>query len=267
MAYRITRELLDEIVALALVAGEQIMAIYKTDFDVEHKADESPLTAADMAAHRAIVAGLETLDASVPILSEESGDAASWEERRAWTHHWLVDPLDGTKEFVKKNGEFTVNIALIEDGVATLGVVHVPARNETYYAAKGIGAFKTEGGVERKITVTRPAARPMRVAGSRSHGNDDTRRFIENLGETEVVSIGSALKLCLVAEGAVDVYPRFGPTSEWDTGAAQCVVEQAGGQVTDMSLKRLGYNGKDSILNPYFLVFGDDSVDWATFMP
>ena len=266
MSLTVTRELLDQIVALAKDAGEQIMTIYETDFDVEHKADESPLTAADLAAHKTIVAGLAALTPKIPILSEESAETVSWSDRQHWQQLWLVDPLDGTKEFVKKNGEFTVNIALIDQGVATLGVVHVPARNEVYYAAQGVGAFKWANGGERQIAVTKPSARPMRVCGSRSHSNDETRAFIEKLGDAEVVSIGSALKLCLVAEGAVDVYPRFGPTSEWDTGAAQCVVEQAGGQVTDMSLAQLRYNTKESVLNPYFMVFGDDAVDWASYM-
>ncbi len=266
MSLTVNRELLEQIVALAKDAGEKIMTIYETDFDVEHKADESPLTAADLAAHRTIVAGLEVLTPKTPILSEESAETVSWTERQNWQQLWLVDPLDGTKEFVKKNGEFTVNIALIDQGVATLGVVHVPARNEIYYAAQGVGAFKWANGEEREIMVTKPSARPMRVCGSRSHSNEETQAFIEKLGDTEVVSIGSALKLCLVAEGAVDVYPRFGPTSEWDTGAAQCVVEQAGGQVTDMSLAQLQYNSKESILNPYFLVFGDDTIDWASYM-
>lgn len=266
MSSQLTRERLLEIVALAERAGDAIMTIYQTDFEVDYKADESPLTNADMAAHRTIVAGLEALTPQIPILSEESADQITWEMRRDWDCHWLVDPLDGTKEFIKKNGEFTVNIALIENGIAVLGVVAVPARGETYYAARGVGAFKTKNGVERAISVAKPAARPLRVAGSRSHGNDETRRFIERLGEAEVVGIGSALKLCLVAEGTVDVYPRFGPTSEWDTGAAQAVVEQAGGRVTGVDMAPLPYNGKESILNPYFLVFGDETIDWASFM-
>ncbi|NKC15747.1 MAG: 3'(2'),5'-bisphosphate nucleotidase CysQ [Gammaproteobacteria bacterium] len=260
------RELLLKTVAIAEEAGREIMAIYATDFDVEQKADGSPLTAADMAAHRRIVAGLEALADSCPILSEESAHEFTWEARRQWSRHWLVDPLDGTKEFVKKNGEFTVNIALVEQHDVALGVVHVPAKGETYYAAVGVGAFKSENGEERVITVTDPHQTPMRVAGSRSHGNAKTRRFIERLGETRTVAIGSALKLCLVAEGAVDIYPRFGPTAEWDTAAAQCIVEQAGGAVTDLSLAALRYNHKESLLNPCFLVFGDQSTDWRNYM-
>jgi 3'(2'), 5'-bisphosphate nucleotidase len=266
MTQRISRELLLGVVNLAVEAGDAIMTIYKTDFSVDYKADESPLTAADMAAHRVIEAGLNALEPKHPVLSEESADSVPFETRRDWSSYWLVDPLDGTKEFVKKNGEFTVNIALIDGERAILGVVHVPARNETYYAAEGLGAFKRENGAERAIAVEHPAARPVRVAGSRSHGNEETQRFIERLGESEVVAIGSALKLCLVAEGAVDVYPRFGLTSEWDTGAAQAVVEQAGGRVTTMDLKTLTYNTKESLLNPHFLVFGDTSVDWTAYM-
>jgi 3'(2'), 5'-bisphosphate nucleotidase len=262
----IDRQLLMKVVDIAEHAGREIMAIYATDFGVEHKADSSPLTAADMAAHRCILAGLEGVGVDIPILSEESADEVTSDERRTWSRHWLVDPLDGTKEFVKKNGEFTVNIALIEDGSATLGVVHVPATAVTYYAAHGVGAFRLESAVESPISVTLPPATPIRVAGSRSHSNDQTREFIERLGDAEVVSIGSALKLCLVADGTVDVYPRFGPTSEWDTAAAQCVVEQAGGQVTNMALEVLRYNERDTLLNPHFLVVGDSSLPWQQYI-
>ncbi|MEM7403652.1 MAG: 3'(2'),5'-bisphosphate nucleotidase CysQ [Pseudomonadota bacterium] len=266
MSERVSQAMLDAVVDIAVAAGDEIMRIYATDFSVAEKEDRSPLTEADMAAHKAIVAGLAALAPDIPIVSEESADEVSWEERRAWSRFWLVDPLDGTKEFIKRNGEFTVNIALIEDHHPTLGVVRVPAQGVTYTAAAGIGAFKDAGAGFAPIAVAKPPGRPMRVAGSRSHGNDATRRFVENLGQTEMVAIGSSLKFCLVAEGAVDIYPRFGPTSEWDTGAAQCVVEQAGGQVTHLDLSPLSYNAKESILNPFFLVFGDASVDWTQYV-
>jgi 3'(2'), 5'-bisphosphate nucleotidase len=266
MSEIVTRQLLDAAIALARDAGERIMTIYETDFEVAEKADSSPLTEADMAAHKVIVAGLGKLTPQIPILSEESADTVSWDERRQWPCFWLVDPLDGTKEFIKHNGEFTVNIALVEGTDTTLGVVHVPARGHTYAAGAGLGAYKDSGAGMEPIGVQAPAVRPLRVAGSRSHGNEQTERFVERLGDTEMVAIGSALKLCLVAEGAVDIYPRFGLTSEWDTGAAQCVVEQAGGRVTQTDLTTLRYNTKESILNPHFLVFGDAIINWAEFI-
>jgi 3'(2'), 5'-bisphosphate nucleotidase len=166
------------------------------------------------------------------VLSEESA-SLSFEERSSWNSYWLVDPLDGTREFIKRNGEFTVNIALIEDGVAVLSVVYVPVTGVTYLACKGQGAFKQEASERRAISVRK---------------------------------LGSSLKLCLVAEGVADIYPRLGPTSEWDTAAAQCVVEQAGGFVTGTDMQPLRYNTKDSLLNPFFLVFGDDSRDWSEYL-
>jgi 3'(2'), 5'-bisphosphate nucleotidase len=267
MTEHVTPALLDAVVELSRFAGDKIMQVYgKDDFSVQTKGDQSPLTEADLAAHHAIVDALTELTPEIPILSEESADTITWAQRREWPAYWLVDPLDGTKEFIKRNGEFTVNMALVENHDTTMGVVHVPARGETYSAAVGVGVFKHSGQGSTAISVQAPAASPMRVAGSRSHGNEETRRFIQRLGETESIAIGSSLKLCLIAEGAVDVYPRFGPTSEWDTAAAQCVVEQAGGQVTTMDLQRLRYNTKEQILNPYFLVFGDGSVDWRQYM-
>lgn len=260
----VTEAMMHSIKYLSEEAGRAIMDVYATDFSVEQKEDFSPLTAADMASHHAIAAGLAKLTPDIPVLSEESG-SITWEQRREWPCFWMVDPLDGTKEFVKRNGEFTVNIALIGGHDAVLGAVHVPAKGETYIAARGLGAHKSAGGATAPISVTSPAAKPLRVAGSRSHGNEQTQRFIERMGDTEMVAIGSALKLCLVAEGAIDIYPRFGPTSEWDTAAAQCVVEQAGGKVTETNLEPLRYNAKESILNPFFLVFGDTSLDWAQF--
>jgi 3'(2'), 5'-bisphosphate nucleotidase len=265
MSELVTEALMQSIKALSEEAGRAIMDVYATDFSVKQKEDFSPLTEADMAAHHAIAAGLAALTPEIPVLSEESADTITWEQRREWPSFWMVDPLDGTKEFVKRNGEFTVNIALIEGHDAVLGAVHVPAKGQTYIAARGLGAHKSAGGALAPISVTSPAAKPLRVAGSRSHGNEQTQRFVERMGDTEMVAIGSALKLCLVAEGAVDIYPRFGPTSEWDTAAAQCVVEQAGGRVTETNLEPLRYNAKESILNPFFLVFGDTAVNWAQY--
>lgn len=256
------RALLD----IAKRAGDAILAVYEQDFTVEHKDDESPLTAADLASHRTIVSGLAELDGSLPVLSEE-GAEIPYEQRRQWSRYWLIDPLDGTREFVKRNGEFTVNIALIDDGRPVLGVVHVPVSGVSYIGIGGQGAWKLSADGESKdIHVTRQHQVPVRVAGSRSHAGDSLKRFLEGLGDYEIVSMGSSLKLCLVAEGRADIYPRLGPTSEWDTAAAQAVVEAAGGQVTDTQMSPLRYNGKESMLNPHFLVFGDADEDWKRFL-
>ncbi|BAO43189.1 3'(2'),5'-bisphosphate nucleotidase CysQ [Thiolapillus brandeum] len=247
-------------------AGKAILEIYEQDFAVQHKDDDSPLTQADLASHKHITAELQKLTPQIPVLSEESTHIP-WEERRQWQRYWLIDPLDGTREFVKRNGEFTVNIALIQDGLPVLGVVHVPVTGITYYGDTENGAFRQDNDATPvPIHVTTPCAQPMRVAGSRSHAGDSLRQFLGRLPEHTMVSMGSSLKLCLVAEGKADIYPRLGPTSEWDTAAAQAVVEAAGGQVTDTRMQRLGYNQKESLLNPYFLVFGDSSIDWKAWL-
>lgn len=258
--------LMDAAKKIALDAGRHILEIYETDFAVEHKDDKSPLTAADMASHKAIVAGLQRLTPEIPILSEESA-SIPFAERSTWQRYWLIDPLDGTREFIKRNGEFTVNIALIHDGRAELGIVHVPVSGMTYFACAGGGAFKQQAGqAAEAIHVRKLRQGPVMVAGSRSHSGDSLLRFLDKLGPHELVSMGSALKLCLVAEGTADVYPRLGLTSEWDTAAAQCVVEAAGGKVTGLDMQPLLYNTKDSLLNPHFLVFGDASRDWSSYL-
>ena len=259
--------LLDPVDELATRAGKEILTVYNSDeFSVEEKDDKSPLTAADLASHHAIVDGLAALTPDIPILSEESA-SLPYEERSSWQRYWLVDPLDGTREFIKRNGEFTVNIALIENGVPTLSVVHVPVTGVSYLACQGQGAFKQEAnGTREAIRVRKLGDGPVMLVGSRSHRGDSLNQFLERLGEHDMVGMGSSLKLCLVAEGVADVYPRLGPTSEWDTAAAQCVVEQAGGFVTDTDMKPLRYNTKDSLLNPFFLVFGDDDRDWSAYL-
>jgi len=252
--------------ALAKQAGEKILEIYNTEFSVEEKDDKSPLTAADMASHNAIVAGLTVLTPDIPVLSEESAKIP-YQERASWQTYWLIDPLDGTKEFIKRNGEFTVNIALIHDGVPVLGVVYVPVSGVTYAACEGQGAIKeTPGEGEQPINVRKLADGPVAVVGSRSHQGESLKAFLDKLGDHEIVSMGSSLKICLVAEGVADVYPRLGLTSEWDTAAAHCVVEQAGGSLTDLEMNRLRYNTKDSLLNPFFFVFGDDSRNWSDYL-
>ncbi len=251
---------------IARQAGTAILKIYDQDFEVMEKADKSPLTEADLAAHHVIVDELQSLTPDIPVLSEESA-VIPYDTRSQWQTYWLIDPLDGTKEFIKRNGEFTVNIALIHEGRAILGVVYVPVSQITYYGDSQQGAFKMDAdGNSSAIQVTSEHQTPLRVAGSRSHAGDSLLQFLGKLGEHEIISMGSSLKLCLVAEGKADLYPRLGLTSEWDTAAAQAVVEAAGGKVTDSSMNPLIYNTKESFLNPHFFVFGDASIDWSAYL-
>lgn len=261
-----------DIAALAVKAGEAILDIYSSgDFGVTYKQDDAnqPLTLADKAANDVIEAGLKNLEPLASILSEESR-AIPFSQRRSWDSFWLVDPLDGTKEFIKRNGEFTVNIALIKDGVAILGVVHAPVLGVTYSGATGFGAFKTKDGVTVPITVADyTKSGVVKIVGSRSHAGPELEGFIKRLGtagvKSEFVSMGSSLKLCLVAEGAAHLYPRFGPTMEWDTGAAQAVVEAAGGSVVGIDGAPLLYN-KEDLLNPHFVVAGNPAFPWQKYM-
>jgi 3'(2'), 5'-bisphosphate nucleotidase len=258
--------LVEPVVSISRLAGQEILKIYQQDFEVETKDDNSPLTAADRAAHQLIQSALEQLTPDIPVWSEESA-TISYAERASWEQFWLVDPLDGTKEFIKRNGEFTVNIALIRGHEPVLGVVHVPVADQDYYGFVGGGAFLAEGGGEgQPIAVCRPAQTPIRVVGSRSHGSPALEKYVDALGSHVMVPMGSSLKLCLVAAGAADIYPRLGLTSEWDTAAAQAVVESAGGAVIDLEGNRLLYNTKPEVLNPFFLVFGDDSVQWRDYL-
>jgi 3'(2'), 5'-bisphosphate nucleotidase len=256
-------ELARDCAAIARTAGRAIMEIYAGDFAVEHKDDQSPLTAADLAAHHAILDGLRTLTLKLPVLSEESAEQVPWRERRDWMRYWLVDPLDGTREFVKRNGEFTVNIALIENGAPTLGVVYAPALDEMYLAWQGGHAYADERQNGEVKIGARQRATPLVVAGSRSHADPRMLTALEKVGAHELIALGSSLKFCRAAQGRVDLYVRYGPTSEWDTAAGQCVLEQAGGGVTRLDGTRLTYNTKESLLNPDFLAFGDASLDWA----
>ncbi len=260
------KSLLPGVIEIAKQAGDKIMEIYNRDFSVLQKKDDSPVTEADMAAHAIIDDGLEDLAPEYPMLSEESA-SIPFEDRSRWECYWLVDPLDGTREFINRNGEFTVNIALIEDHRSILGVVYAPAISCCYYAARGLGAFKQEQHqAPVQIHVQKHKRHQTIVAGSRSHRGKSLNHFLKNLGEHELLAVGSALKSCLVAEGKADVYPRLGPTSEWDTAAAHCIVEEAGGFITNTSMQTLPYNSKASLLNPEFFVFGDNSVNWSDYL-
>jgi len=254
--------LAQNVLRIAKEAGDKIMAIYENDFAIYEKQDTSPLTEADLAAHNVIVDALKA-ESDLPILSEESADI-SWDERKTWSSYWLVDPLDGTKEFIKKNGEFTVNIALIENGKPTMGVVYAPALNKSYVGIVGEGAWTEVNGVFTAISARKhDGAEVWKIVGSRSHQSPEIQNLLAQLtGETELVAMGSSLKLCLVAEGEAHLYPRLGPTSEWDTGAAHAVALAAGANVTvldpdnplDDNAEALTYNQKASVLNPFFLV-------------
>ncbi|QYJ88054.1 3'(2'),5'-bisphosphate nucleotidase CysQ [Shewanella mesophila] len=242
-------------VDIAKEAGDAIMGVYgSVDFGVEAKADDSPVTAADIASHEAIVARLAQLTPDIPVMSEEAADI-SWDERKNWQQYWLIDPLDGTKEFIKRNGEFTVNIAFIDCGKAVAGVVFAPVLNKCYYGALAMGAWLTTDNLVFDLSVSehKAPAKP-RVVGSRSHVSPGLASYLAKLGPHSMTSIGSSLKFCLLAEGAAEIYPRLGLTSEWDTAAAQAVLESAGGAVINYETGLpLDYNQKENILNPYFI--------------
>lgn len=252
-------ELLPQVVEIAREAGAAIMRVYgEVNPAVEYKRDNSPLTQADLASHRIIEAGLTRIAPKWPVLSEESKEIP-FEQRQPWTRFWLVDPLDGTKEFLKRNDEFTVNIALMENAHPILGVVYAPAIDKMYYGARGAGSWRAAGGAAVPIRVGGASADRLRVVMSRSHASGEELERYTGGRPCEFVSMGSSLKFCLVAEGAADIYPRTGPTMEWDTAAAQCVVEQAGGTVTDIDGQPMIYN-KPVLLNPGFIVRGAAGV-------
>ena len=252
----------EAIAEIAVDAGKAILDVYGKDFEVSHKDDASPLTQADLASHQIICDALAHLTPDIPVLSEESSDL-DYDTRADWSQYWLVDPLDGTKEFINRNGEFTVNIALVRSHEPILGVVHVPVTGVTYTGLVGKWASKHDAdGRMEHISVRTPCADPVVVVGSRSHANPRLLEYLAKLGPYELVSMGSSLKFCLVAEGKADFYPRLGPTSEWDTGAAHAVVIAAGGKIVTLEGKPLRYNTKKSLLNPEFLVIADDGRDW-----
>lgn len=269
-------QLLPEVEAACEAAGEAILKVYHRDkgFAVETKADDSPVTDADMAAHNILLPALAALLPGTPVLSEES-DIPDYAERRQWRRYWLVDPLDGTKEFINRNGEFTVNVALIEDAQPVLGVIHVPVTKTTYVGGRGIGAARTKNSERHAISARALAPRierhePVVLAMSRRHRSPTLQASVnhiaDQLGQVETRAVGSSLKFCLVAEGRADLYPRLGPTSEWDTAAAQAIVEAAGGAVVDRNFKPLRYNMKEELINPDFFALGDPDFHWRSLL-
>ncbi|GIU36973.1 3'(2'),5'-bisphosphate nucleotidase CysQ [Shewanella schlegeliana] len=257
MSQTFKQEWLAPLVDIATEAGNAIMAIYaKEDLGVVTKADDSPVTAADLASHRVIVARLAQLTPNIPVMSEESTDI-DWQQRRHWQSYWLIDPLDGTKEFIKRNGEFTVNIAFIEGDKAVAGVVYAPVLDKCFYGELGCGAWLKHAGNQIELPKAK-IKKPLvpRIVGSRSHASPGLETYLQEIGEHEMKSVGSSLKFCLLAEGEAEVYPRLGLTSEWDTAAAQAVLESAGGRVLQYDTHvRLNYNQKPDILNPYFIAY------------
>jgi 3'(2'), 5'-bisphosphate nucleotidase len=253
--------LLSEVAVLIKKAGSRILYIYNSDnFETRLKEDLSPLTAADSASHVLITEGLKKLKAGVPVLSEES-QTVPYDVRKEWDEYWLVDPLDGTKEFIKRNGEFTVNIALIKKNIPVMGFVYAPVLDLSYFAQEGKGAYKkSKEGPIQKIAVRHDFQQGIKAVASRSHESRESG-FFDNLGVREYVRMGSSLKFCLVAEGLAHLYPRFLPTMEWDTAAAHCVAQEAGAEVTDLSGKPLQYNKKD-LLNPSFIVSSIPRENW-----
>lgn len=256
--------LLPDLIAVSQRAGDAILEVYGQNFSVTHKVDDSPLTQADLASHVIIRDTLAKLTPDVPLLSEESADI-DFQTRSGWRQYWLVDPLDGTREFVNRNGEFTVNIALIRNHQPVCGIVHVPVSGVTYTGIANDGARRYAAGQEPvAIKVRQPCPSPIIVVGSRSHANPRLEQHLASLGDYELVSMGSSLKFCLLAEGNADFYPRLGPTSEWDTAAAHAVVTAAGGRIIKLNGEPLEYNRKESLLNPEFLVIADPGRDWLT---
>ena len=262
-----SHELLTRVAAIARRAGREILEIYASgELAATTKADASPLTAADLRAQRLILESLRELTPDVPVLSEEAVHTP-FAQRSQWRRYWLVDPLDGTREFLSRNGQFTVNIALIEGHAPALGVVHVPVTDISYRGLPGVGAWRQRSSApSEEIHVPARAGAPVRVVGSRSHRGDSLDAFLARLGAHELQPLGSSLKFCMVAEGAADVYPRLGPTSEWDTAAAHAVVTGAGGSVSRLDGEPLRYNTRGELLNPFFVAYGPKDRDWLALL-
>tara|TARA_B100002052_G_scaffold248269_1_gene235020 strand:+ start:483 stop:1280 length:798 start_codon:yes stop_codon:yes gene_type:complete len=246
-------EQIKKIIEISLDAGHAIMEIYKTDFNFEIKDDETPLTKADISSHQIITRSLQKLTPEIPILSEES-KIFSFEERSRWKMYWLIDPLDGTKEFINRNGEFTVNIALIFRNRPVFGIIHIPTYNETYWGHQNYGSyFIGSDSIQKKISVSKRNRGKIRVIASRSHKNKELSDFLKGLGSYEVIYAGSSLKFCLIARGQVDIYPRLSPTSEWDIAAGEAILLNAGGKLLALDNKEIIYNQNKDFINPSFI--------------
>ena len=265
-------QLLTQIMNITQEAGEAILAIYnrKSGFSVDEKTDETPVTEADIEAHNLICTRLRQLTPQLPVLSEES-DKQSIQQRHQWQRYWLVDPLDGTKEFIKRNGEFTVNIALVENGRSTMGAVHVPVSCDTYAGCLKQGAFKRDvaGNISSIHSRLLDVHKGLDILTSRSHLDPRLDAYVKKLQQIGMVKLspmGSSLKLCLLAEGQADLHLRIGRTCEWDTAAAQAVLEAAGGKLVDLRLQPLRYNQKENLYNPDFIALADPSFDWSDYL-
>ena len=259
----LSKENLLEILNISVDAGEVILNYYNENVDVIYKDDESPLTKADLASHKIITDSIKKITPDIPILSEE--EFIDWKIRKKWKKYWLIDPLDGTKEFIKKNDEFTVNIALIENNRPILGVIYTPALNELFYSIKNFGSYKilTKKKLNtlkeaKRISINKKKSNKIKIVGSRSHSNPILDKWInKNFNEFDILQKGSSLKFCLIAEGSADIYPRFGPTSEWDIAAGHIILEEAGGKLKSIDNKEILYNEKENILNPEFFAYSN----------
>ena len=248
---------------ISIEAGRIILDFYNKNLDITFKTDESPLTQADLASNKFITDSIKKISPNIPILSEE--EFIEWDVRKEWKKYWLIDPLDGTKEFIKKNGEFTVNIALIENNRPTLGVIYAPVSNELYFAKKNFGSFKILTSKQlntldnaKKISIKINKTNKVKIIGSRSHSNPILQKWVsKNFNDFQILQKGSSLKFCLIAEGAADIYPRFGPTSEWDIAAGHIIVNEAGGRVNTFENNEINYNKKEDLLNPQFYAIGN----------
>tara|TARA_B100000963_G_scaffold360529_1_gene391748 strand:- start:276 stop:1073 length:798 start_codon:yes stop_codon:yes gene_type:complete len=259
----LSKENLLEILNISVDAGEVILNYYNENVDVIYKDDESPLTKADLASHKIITDSIKKITPDIPILSEE--EFIDWKIRKKWKKYWLIDPLDGTKEFIKKNDEFTVNIALIENNRPILGVIYTPALNELFYSIKNFGSYKilTKKKLNtlkeaKRISINKKKSNKIKIVGSRSHSNPILDKWVnKNFNEFDILQKGSSLKFCLIAEGSADIYPRFGPTSEWDIAAGHIILEEAGGKLKSIDNKEILYNEKENILNPEFFAYSN----------
>ena len=251
---QIKLELIEQLIEISKEAGKAILEVYNTNFDYQIKEDLSPLTQADTVSHNIICDRLKILTPDIPIISEENSDIP-FNIRSLWKKYWLIDPLDGTKEFIKRNGEFTVNIALINDHRPIFGVIHVPVKDQTYWGSINNGSFiQNSSSLPKKINVSPYKKNQIRIVSSRSHRTEQLDLFLEKINDYEILNVGSSLKFCLIATGEANLYPRIGPTSEWDTAAGHAIVKFAGGHTQTFDGNNMQYNMKDSFINPYFIV-------------